>query len=622
MLIFRVSNSLSTLKPWLFITFLVGSLPAVAQVDTAQLKSLYDRCLDFSEDKKDSLRYYASFIEQHARKLKFNKGEVLSSRLKGIYEEMSSNYESAIHYYLETLEASRKLSSIEYEISALSDLAILYANIKEPQQAKNFYLQAARLSSFKGDTYNVVSTYNNLAVIYMQLRQYDSARILLNEALRIGKPFENKIDITSTYNNLGSLNFKEKKYDEALPYFRKNLQVHMATNSAGDLWVDLLNLADIFTEKHQFDSASWYADRTIDLARKLGSKSKEADSYAMMAKLAEYREDYYTAYDHLKNWYSLDTAIVNGDTHQTIAELQERFNAKERETANQLLKEQVEKEVLKAKGITLLAIALGIIGVLAAIAFITKRNANRRLQATNLLILQQNDKLAELNHEKNSLISIVSHDLNTPFATIHVWGNLMLHEADRLSAEQQRALSKIIQASNYGEGLISRILDVEKKDIGNHKLRIENFDLTILTEDVVDNFKVMADKKEISLHAELPEKELYILSDKHLVSRICENLLSNAIKYTPRGKNVYVSVSDEQDAISIKVRDEGLGIDKEEMPHLFSKYSKISTQPTEGENSTGLGLSIVKRIVEEINGKISCESEPGKGSLFTVILRK
>ena len=610
------------MRPWLLITLLIGSMPGYTQVDTSRLKYIYDRCLDFSEDKRDSIRYYANFIEEEAHKLHFNKGKVLSSRLKGIYEEMMSNYEAAIHFYLESLEASRKLSSIEYEISALSDLAILYSNIKEPQQAKSFYQQAARLSAFKGDTYNVVSTYNNLAVIFMQLKQFDSARILLNEALRIGKPYEDKVDITSTYNNLGSLNFKEKKYDEALPYFRSNLQAHTLNNNVGDLWIDLLNLADLFTEKRQFDSATWYAERTMDLARKLGSKSKEADSHAMLAKLSEYKEDYYSAYDHLKSWYELDTAIVNGDTHQTIAELQERFNAKEREAANKLLKEQVEKEMLKARGITLLAVAFGIIGALTAIAFITKRNANRRLQATNQLILQQNDKLAELNFEKNSLISIVSHDLNTPFATIQVWGNLMMHESERLSPEQQRALDKIIQASNYGEGLISRILDVEKKDIGNHKLRIENFDLTILTEDVIDNFKAMADKKEIRLHAELPERELYILSDKHLVSRICENLLSNAIKYTPRGKNVWVSVNEEQDAISIKVRDEGVGIEKEEMPHLFSKYSMISSQPTDGENSNGLGLSIVKRIVEEINGKISCESEPGKGSLFTVILRK
>jgi signal transduction histidine kinase len=83
-----------------------------------------------------------------------------------------------------------------------------------------------------------------------------------------------------------------------------------------------------------------------------------------------------------------------------------------------------------------------------------------------------------------------------------------------------------------------------------------------------------------------------------------------------------MSITDEQDAVGIKVKDEGVGIDKEELPYLFSKYSKISSTPTDGENSNGLGLSIVKRIVEEINGRIICESEIGKGSTFTVILKK
>ena len=83
-----------------------------------------------------------------------------------------------------------------------------------------------------------------------------------------------------------------------------------------------------------------------------------------------------------------------------------------------------------------------------------------------------------------------------------------------------------------------------------------------------------------------------------------------------------MAISDEHDLISLKVKDEGVGIDKEELPYLFSKYSKISSQPTDGEASNGLGLSIVKRIVEEINGRITCESEPGKGSVFTVLLKK
>ncbi|WEK37574.1 MAG: tetratricopeptide repeat-containing sensor histidine kinase [Candidatus Pseudobacter hemicellulosilyticus] len=611
-------------KYWLFTLALICSVasPVPAQVDTIYLKHLYDRCLDFSEDKRDSLKHYAAFIEAESAQLHFNKGDVLSLRLKGIYEELGNNYEAAIDYYLRSLDAARKLRAVEYEMSALSDLAILYANIKEPQKAKEFYLQCAELSALHGRVGSTVSTLNNLAVIYSQLNNFDSARILLQEALRIGKPYEGELDLSSTYNNLGNLYFKEHRLDEALAYFRRNFEVHTANRAPGDLWVDVLNLADVFIEKKQFDSAAFYAQRAMDLATSLLSKSKESETLAIMAKLAEYKGDYKTAYTHLKEWYALDTAIVNINTHETIAELQERFHAKEREAANKLLKEQVDKEAIRSKAITLLAIAFAIIGALVAVALIIKRRANKRLQATNQLIMQQNEKLAELNHEKNSLISIVSHDLNTPFATIQVWGHILQADEDRLSPDQKKALAKILQASDYGEGLISRILDVEKKDIGDHKMRLENIDLQIFTEEMIDNFRPLAAQKEIRLHAEAPHRSLYLLSDKHLVSRIVENLLSNAIKYTPRGKNVWVSVNDEQDAISIKVRDEGVGIEKEEMPFLFSKYSKISSQPTDGESSTGLGLSIVKRIVEEINGKISCESEPGKGSLFTVVLKK
>ncbi|WP_276485277.1 tetratricopeptide repeat-containing sensor histidine kinase [Paraflavitalea pollutisoli] len=611
------------MKYWILtLTFYCFLHQADAQVDTTYLKALYDRCLDFSEDKADSMLYYANLIKRESDRMKFIKGDVLSLRLKGIFEELNSNYTSAIEFYLESLDAARKLSDVAYEKAALSDLAIAYATIKEPSKAKSFYLQAARISKGNGDIYDLVNTYNNLAVIYTQLKQFDSARILLNDAIRFGKPFGQEVDLSSTYNNLGNLYTLEKNFDQALVYFRRNLAQHQGGENPGDLWVDLLNLADVYSELRRFDSATKYVDAAMKLAKDLESKSKEADTYGILAKLKEYQGDYRTAYKHLKRWYTLDTALLNGDTYKTIAELQERYHAKEREVANQLLQEQVEKESLRTRIATILAIGLAVIGILIAIAFITKRNANRKLKSTNELIVQQNEKLAELNYEKNSLISIVSHDLSTPFTTIQVWGHVLQSEPGQLSEDQQRAISKMMQASNNGEAMIRRILDVERKDIGGHRMLLENFDLTIFTEEVIDNFRPMAAKKNIQLHAEGPGKELYLLSDKQLVARICENLLSNAIKYTPKGKNVWVSVSEDQDAINIKVRDEGVGIEKDELPYLFSKYSKISSMPTDGETSTGLGLSIVKRIVQEINGKIFCESEPGKGSLFTVVLKK
>jgi signal transduction histidine kinase len=606
----------------LFTLALVCSCLAYSQADTTHLKKLYDRCLDFNEEKVDSIKYYAAYIETEAERLNFKKGPVLSTRLRGLYEDLNNNYGKAIEYYLQSLEEARKLQAVEYEMSALSDLAIVYSVIKEPAKAKEFYILCAEMVKARGEVSSLVNTYNNLAVIYTQLKQFDSARILLNEAVRIGKPHADNIDLTSIYNNLGNVNFREKKYDDALTFFRRNYFKHQAGNNSAGLWVAVLNIADVFIEKKMFDSASLYTDQAMKLAVQLGSKSKEADSYSILAKLHEYKGEYGKAYKYLKDWYSLDTAIVHTETYRTIAELQERFNAREREAENNLLLARVEKEIIRTRWFISLAIALGIIGILIAVGLINKRRANQRLQSTNELIIQQNEKLSELNHEKNSLISIVSHDLNTPFATIQIWSRILGNDPGNLTDEQLKALDKIIQASTYGEEMIGRILDIEKTDIGEHKMQLENFDLTIFAEQVIDGFRRVAAEKNIQLHSELPGKKLYILSDRQLVSRICANLLSNAIKYTPRGKNVWMSVNDLQDAISIRIRDEGVGIEKEELPYLFSKYSKISSQPTEGEPSTGLGLSIVKRIVEEINGKIFCESQPGEGTLFTVILKK
>jgi len=313
---------------------------------------------------------------------------------------------------------------------------------------------------------------------------------------------------------------------------------------------------------------------------------------------------------------------VNGETYKAIAELEEKYEARERENEKLLLQGEVTQQKFHSRIMLIMTISLLLIAIAAALAFLTKRRVNKKLQATNDLVMRQNERLSELNYEKNSLISIVSHDLSTPFASIGMWSQLLQTETDNLTPEQKKALSRIEQATNYGEKLIRHILDVEKAETNQHKLRLENMDLRIFTESIVEEFLPTATKKNIQLHLDFDSKSLYFLSDRQLLSRMLENLLSNAIKYSSAGKQIWISVSEEKDAVSIKVRDEGVGIEPDELPHLFSKYSKISSQPTNGEPSTGLGLAIVKRIVEELNGEISCESSVGKGSVFTVVLKK
>jgi signal transduction histidine kinase len=584
--------------------------------------------MKLTEARADSIGYYADYISHSYDKDRWPPARIMSLRLYGYYFENKANYTKAIDYYLQALEAARKSGYIEHQTEILADLAAVYtSDMKQPQKAKDIYQECVRLNRQLGDAHSLLNSYINLGAIYNRLGLYDSALILLNEGLRIGKPLEAKgtDDLTDLYNNMGNSYYYLKKYDQAIAYFRNNYNHDLAGQSPSrqaDLWLDVLNMADSYSEKGSYDSAGKYADLALQLAHQLNSKSKESDSYQILAQLAQHRGDYKKAWEYQGKWYSLDTALVNGETYKAIAELQEKYEARERENEKLVLQSEIVRQNFHFRFVLIMAISLLLIAIAAAMAFIVKRKANRQLQATNDLIVRQNERLSELNHEKNSLISIVSHDLSTPFASIGMWQQLLLNEQDNLTDSQRKALERIAQATNYGEKLIRHILDVEKAQTNQSKLQLENLDLRIFIESHLDNFIPVAASKNIRLHLDCPSRSIYFLSDRQLLGRMLDNLLSNAIKYTNTGKNVWMSISEEKDAISIKVRDEGVGILPDELPHLFSKYSKISSQPTSGESSTGLGLAIVKRICEELNGEISCESSHGEGSVFTIVLKK
>jgi signal transduction histidine kinase len=584
--------------------------------------------MKLTEARIDSIDYYADYMQQIDQKGQYPAARFMSLRLYGWYFENKANYPRAIDYYMQALDVARKLGYIEHQTEALADLAAVYtSDMKEPEKAKEIYQECVRLDRQLGDAGSLITSYINLGAIYDRLGLYDSALLLLKEGLRIGKPLEakGKFDLDDLYNNMGNTYYYLKEFTQSIVYFRDNYNHHLVSQSPSrqaDIWLDVLNMADSYTEEGTYDSAAKYGDLALQLARQLDSKSKESDSYQILSKLAQHRGDYKKAWEYQGKWYALDTALVNSETYKSIAELEKKYETRERENEKLLLQSEIAQQKFHNRIMMVMAVSLLLIAVAAAMAFIVKRKANRQLQANNDLFVRQNERLSELNEEKNSLISVVSHDLSTPFASIGMWQQLLLSEQDNLSDSQRKALDRIAQATQYGEKLIRHILDIEKAETNQNKLQLENLDLRIFAEWRLDNFTPVAANKNIRLHLDCPNRSLYFLSDRQLLGRMLDNLLSNAIKYTAPGKNVWMSVSEEKDAVSIKVRDEGVGIQPDELPHLFSKYSKISSQPTNGEASTGLGLAIVKRICEELKGKITCESTLGEGSIFTIVLKK
>ncbi len=267
----------------------------------------------------------------------------------------------------------------------------------------------------------------------------------MKEGLRIGKPLEGKgeDDLTVLYNNLGNTYYGLKRYDEAIVYFRYNYVNDLAGQSTlrqADLWLDVLNMADSYSEKGTYDSAAKYADLALRFARQLDSKSKQSDTYQVLAKLAQHRGDYKKAWEYQGKWYELDTALVNSETYRSIAELEQKYEARERENEKLVLQSEIVQQKFHNRIMMVMAVSLLLIAIAAAMAFIVKRKTNKQLQSTNDLIVRQNERLSELNYEKNSLISIVSHDLSTPFASISMWQQLLENEKDNLTLTQRKAL--------------------------------------------------------------------------------------------------------------------------------------------------------------------------------------
>jgi signal transduction histidine kinase len=246
-------------------------------------------------------------------------------------------------------------------------------------------------------------------------------------------------------------------------------------------------------------------------------------------------------------------------------------------------------------------------------------NANKDISRQKKKIEKTNRELVELNSEKNHLIGILAHDLRNPLTSSLTIANNLSTNSRGLGKEEKESLGFLVSSLNRMFEMISKILDIRKIEEKKINMKCEKADLGTIARDVYNNMQEAAQLKNITVN--LDDRKAYGIVDRNYLTQVFENLLSNAIKFSPRNKEVWVSVLEENGEIRVSFVDEGPGIKKNEMDKLFEKFQKLSARPTGGEDSTGLGLSIVKKYVDVMGGRVWCESSPGKGARFTVAFR-
>lgn len=227
-------------------------------------------------------------------------------------------------------------------------------------------------------------------------------------------------------------------------------------------------------------------------------------------------------------------------------------------------------------------------------------------------------RLTELNELKDQHLGIAAHDLRNPLSSIRGMSQ-MLVEMELDENTQTSFLQSIYRVSDQMLTLVDNLLDVAVIESGRFDLKITEENISSLVGERIELMAKNAERKEIRLIADL-QKVTDSLFDADRMRQVVDNLLSNAIKFSPSGSVVNVACGQAGRILDITVTDQGPGIPSEDLDRLFDSFEKLSAQPTGGEKSTGLGLSIVKSIVDAHGGEIEVDSEVGRGTTFIVHL--
>ena len=230
------------------------------------------------------------------------------------------------------------------------------------------------------------------------------------------------------------------------------------------------------------------------------------------------------------------------------------------------------------------------------------------------------EKLAQTMEMKSQFISTVSHELRTPLTAIKEGLNIVLDGiAGRVKKKQKQFLELASRNVDRLSMLINDVLDFQKLETGRIKFDFSTHKVAEAVREASDTMNLFAEKNKIDLSVKLADDLGEAIFDRNRIIQVLTNLLSNAIKFTSQGGKVTLEVIRQQKEIVITVSDTGMGIPKEDLPKIFERFYRVK-RPGKEIQGTGLGLPIVAQIINQHNGHILVESEPNKGTTFTVYL--
>lgn len=581
-------------------------------------------------------------IRHYVKALEFNKKAEAQEQLAANYNNLGlayfqiGDYKDALDYQLKSLQIKESLNDSLKLAHAYNNIGLIYNALGDYKDALNNYQKSLKLYKFFDDHYSIGGTYSNMGIIYHKKGDYQKAKEYYRKSLKVNDSIGRLTLQANVYNNLGITYSEEGAFYKGQEYFEKALAIGKEVNKSKAVLESYFNLGENHYKRKNLDSAIFFLKKAEEIALDIAMKPKLVDIYQMTAKCYEKLDSSQKALAYYKEYADWKDSVWDLENQKALQQARAKYESREKkkeiellEKHDQLMQARIEKQnIIIYACIAIVIVLIALSGLLAhnhkkrKKAYEKLEQHEQRLKEKQKAIEQQNEELKQMNEEKNNFIRILAHDLRNPLSQMQGMADLILMDAENLQVEHKENLEYIKEASNHANNMIAKLLDINALENKTIQPQSEQTDLGTILEKVVSQYQNKAKEKSISIQWEIPSGFAQLYTDPYYCRQVFDNLINNALKYSPKGSKVYLKAYEEADALVTVVQDEGPGISQEEQQKLFQKFQKLSSKPTGNEPSTGLGLSIVKKYVEALNGEVWCESKEGEGTRFLVKLPK
>jgi signal transduction histidine kinase/TPR repeat protein len=531
--------------------------------------------------------------------------------LQGDYTKAKEYYEKAL-FYAKTTEDNYRIATVYFRLGEVAFYLTRYYN------ALDFYFLALKLCETHGFSELLIATYTHIGNLYNDIYKYNYALDYFKKALRLVKATD-RVDLI--YLTVGQVYINLKDFQLANGYLKRALPRLQKTNDHHDIVLCLIRMTEMNIRTGKYETAL----RNIGLAYDLANKY-HFTNFIHLSSLY-----YAQAYVGLKDYdrakkYFIEVAMQldNIQNKKTIMEFYLKFSEYNYDTHNFEDAYIAHTKYTEIKDICFSDDMMKNISLTTTIYEYEqkKREAdifmhkNVELERYQKIIEEKNQELIHLNDEKDNIMNTISHDLKNYIGSIQMALQFATAKEPTLAENKYIKMSKVS---------CERSLTLVKDILYNYKLEtvekignVEVVDICSLIKSTVDDYTIRANNKDINIEFLIESKPLLIKIDKDKMHRVLENLITNAIKFTHAKGVITISTSTEHSNAIISIKDAGIGIDAKNLPKLFDRFSGVGRKGTAGEESTGLGLFIVKKLVEQHSGTITAYSEVAIGTEFVI----